>query len=65
MIVNPDKFQAIVVKRSKKMKNSYTLNIKQLVELLGLEIDNKLSSELSIQTSITVLLCGIFAQKNQ
>ena len=72
MIVNPDKFQVIVVKRSKKMKNSYTLNIKQqvinlenCVELLGLEIDNKLSSELSIQTSITVLLCGIFAQKNQ
>ena len=54
------------------MKNSYTLNIKQqvinpenCVELLGLEIDNKLSSELSIQTLITVLSCGIFAQKNQ
>ena len=72
MIVNPDRFQAIVVQRSKKMKNSYTLNIKQqvlnpenYVEFLGLEIDNKLSSELSIQTSITVLLCGIFAQNNQ
>ena len=27
MIVNPHKFQAIVVKRNNKMKNSYSLNI--------------------------------------
>ena len=27
MIVNPDKFQTIVVKRNNKMKNSYSLNI--------------------------------------
>ena len=27
MIVNPDKFQAIVVKRNNKMKDSYSLNI--------------------------------------
>ena len=72
MIVNPDKFQAIVVKRKNKMKDSYTLNIKQevinsenCVKLLGVEIDNKLSFELSIQTLITVLSCDIVAQKNQ
>ena len=31
MIVNPDKFQAIVVKRNNKMKDSYSLNINQEV----------------------------------
>ena len=74
MIVDPDKFQAIVVKRKNKMKDFYflTLNIKQEVinsencaKLLGVEIDNKLSFELSIQTLITFLSCGIVAQKNQ
>ena len=72
MIVNPDKFQAIVVKRNNKMKDSYSLNINQEVinsencaKLLGVEIDNKLSFELSIQTLITFLSCGIVAQKNQ
>ena len=50
MIVNPDKFQAIVVKRNNKMKDSYSLNINQevinsenCVKLLGVKIDNKLS----------------------
>ena len=72
MIVNTAKFQVIVVKRKNKMKDSYTLNIKQevinsenYVNLLDVEIDNKLSFELSIQTLITVLSCGIAAQKNQ
>ena len=71
MLVHTDKFQAIVVKRKNKMKDSYTLNAKQevinsenYVKLLGVEIDNKLSFELSIQTLITVLSCGIVAQKN-
>ena len=52
MIVNPVKFQAIVVKRNNKMKDSYSLNINQevinsenSVKLLGIEIDNKLSFE--------------------
>ena len=52
MIVNPAKFQAIVVKRNNKMKDSYSLNINQevinsenCVKLLGVEIDNKLSFE--------------------
>ena len=52
MIVNPDKFQAIVVKRNNKMKDSYPLNINQgvinpenCVKLLGVEIDNKLYFE--------------------
>ena len=31
MIVNPDKFQAIVVKENNKMKDSYRLNINQEV----------------------------------
>ena len=49
MIVNPDKFQRIIVKRNNKMKDSYPLNINQevinsenYVKLLGVEIDNKL-----------------------
>ena len=52
MIVNPDKFQAIVVKRNSKMNDSYSLNINQkvinsesCVKLLGVEIDNKFSFE--------------------
>ena len=52
MIVNPDKFQAIVVKRNNKMKDSYSLNINQEVinsenclKLLGVEIDNMISFE--------------------
>ena len=31
MIVNSDKFRATVVKRNTKMKDSYSLNIKQKV----------------------------------
>ena len=45
MIVNPEKFQAIVVKKNAKMKDSYTLNINDLTinsesraKLLGIEI---------------------------
>ena len=45
MIVNPEKFQAIVVKRNAKMKDSYPLNINDLiinsensVKLLGIEM---------------------------
>ena len=52
MIVNLDKFQAIVVKIKSKMKDSYPLNINQevinsenCVKLLGVEIVNKLSFE--------------------
>ena len=33
MIVNPDKFQAIVFKRNNRMKDSYSLNINQKVTL--------------------------------
>ena len=50
MIVNPDKFQAIVVKKNCRTKDSYALNIKKqtinsenCVKLLGIKIDNKLS----------------------
>ena len=59
MIVNPDKFQAIVVKRNNKMKDSYSLNINQevinsenCVKLLGVEIDDKLSFEKHISTLV-------------
>ena len=45
MVVNPEKFQAIVVKKNAKMKDSYTLNINDLTinsesraKLLGIEI---------------------------
>ena len=57
MVVNPDKFQAIVVKRNNKMKDSYSLNTNQevinsenSVRLLGVEIDNKLSFEKHVST---------------
>ena len=57
MIVNPEKFQAIVVKKNAKMKDSYPLNINDLtinsensVKLLGIEIDNKLPFEQHIAT---------------
>ena len=50
MIVNPDKFQAIIEKRISDMCNQYTLNIdgnqvtsEKSVKLLGINIDNKLS----------------------
>ena len=50
MIVNPDKFQAIVVKKNCRMKDCYALNInnqtinsENCVKLLGIEIDNALS----------------------
>ena len=51
MIVNSGKFQAIVFKKNCRMKDSYALNINKqninsenCVELLGIEIDNTLSS---------------------
>ena len=52
MIVNPDKFQGIVVKRNNKMKDFYSLNKNQEVinsengmKMLGVETDNKFSFE--------------------
>ena len=57
MIVNPDKLQAIAVKKNAKRKDSYPLNINDLtinsensVKLLGIEIDNKLFFEQHIST---------------
>ena len=59
MIVDPDKFQAIAIKRSNKMKYSYSLSINQevinsenCVKLLGVEIDNKFSFEKNIPTQV-------------
>ena len=59
MIVDPDKFRAIVVKRNNKMKDSYSLNLNQevinsenCVKLLGIKIDNKLSFEKHISTLV-------------
>ena len=59
MIVNSDKFQAIVVKKNNQMKNSYSLNINQevinienCVKSLGVEIDKKLSFEKYISTLV-------------
>ena len=52
MIVNPDKFQAIIIKRNSNMEDQYTLNFDgnqvnsdKSVKLLGISIDNKLSFE--------------------
>ena len=59
MIVNHDKFKALIVKRNNKMKDYYHLNINQEViksdnclDLLGVEIDNKLSFENNISTLV-------------
>ncbi len=50
MIVNPDKFQAIILNRNSAVQDKYTLNFdnneiqtSDEVTLLGLEIDNKLN----------------------
>ena len=50
MMVNPDKFQAITVKKNCRMKDSYVLNInnqtinsENCVKRLGIKIDNTLS----------------------
>ena len=57
MIINPDKFKAIVVKKNAKMKDSYSLNVndltinsKNILKLLDIEIDNKLSFEQHISS---------------
>ena len=57
MVVDDEKFQAIVVKKNAKMKDSYPLNINDLtinsensIKLLGIEIDNKLSFEQHVST---------------
>ena len=57
MIVDPEKVQAIVVKKNAKIKDSYPLNINDLiinsensVKLLGIEIANKLYFEQHIST---------------
>ena len=49
MILNPDKFQAIFVKKNCRMKDSYALNInnwtlnsENCIKLLGIEIGNTL-----------------------
>ena len=58
MIINPEKFQVIAVKKNAKMKYSYPLNINDLtinsknnVKLFGIETDNKLSFEQHISTT--------------
>ena len=52
MVVNPDKFQSVIIKRFGKLRNSYELLIdnhkidsENCVTLLGIEIDNKLNFE--------------------
>ena len=57
MIVNPDKFQAIIINNGKldqdnyKLKfNEYEITIKNSITLLGIEIDDKLSFHNHIHT---------------
>ena len=57
MILNPDKFQAIAVKKNYRIKDSCTLNIKNqtinsenCVKLFEIEIDNTLSFSRHIST---------------
>ena len=55
MIVSPDKFQAIVVKRNNKMKDSLNINeenSENCVKLFGVKVDNKLSFEKHISTLV-------------
>ena len=55
MIVNPDKFQAIFVRKNYRIKDSYALNIinqtinpENRIKLLGIEIDITLSFDQKI-----------------
>ena len=57
IILNPDKFQVIVVKKNSRKKDSYALNINNQtinsgnsVKLLGIEIDNTRSFNKYIST---------------
>ena len=57
MTVNADKFQAIVVKKNCRMKDSYALNInnqtinsENCIKLLGIEIENTVSFNKHIST---------------
>ena len=57
MTVNPEKFQAIVIKKNCRMKDYYAINIntqsinsENCVKLLGIEIDNTLSFNKHIST---------------
>ena len=57
MLVNPDKFQAIVVKKNCRMKDSSALNInnqtinpENCVNLFGIEIGNALLFDQRIST---------------
>ena len=52
MVVNPDKFQPIIINRLEKLKDSYRpltdnhkIDSENSVTLLGIEIDNKLNFE--------------------
>ena len=57
MIVNPDKFQSMVISSKKDLSrsvlniNGVELTMKSSVKLLGIEIDNKLNFEKHMQTS--------------
>ena len=57
MLVNPDKFQAMVVKKNCRMKDSSTLNInnqtinpEKCVNLFGIKIGNALLFDQRIST---------------
>ena len=57
MIVNPKKFQTIIIKRQNKSNHNYCLTInnveiksKKSVTLLGIEIDNILKIEKQVST---------------
>ena len=57
MIVSPDKFQAIVVNRNNKMKDSLNINEEVInsencVKLFGVKLDNKLSFEKHVSTPV-------------
>ena len=60
MIVNPDKFQAIIMRRDKK-ENKYHLNINKSIiissvdsaTLLGIEIDKQLNFEKHVLSIIS------------
>ena len=71
MVVNPDKFQFIIINRPGKLKDSYELLIDDhkidsgnFVTLLGIEIDNELNFEKHVTKMKMLLDSSIFSHFN-
>ena len=74
MIVNPKKFQTIIIKRQNKSNHNYCLTInnveiksKKSVTLLGIEIDNtlKIEKQVSIICKCNSRIGTVLGQKEK